>query len=236
MRILVTRPQRQGAETAAKLRALGHEPVLLPLSRPIHDRDALLSGLRQPHQGLIMTSAEAAYGLDAPDWLPFSHETAYAVGEATARTLRAVGFHTIVTGGGSGAELAERIIAAGGHRTLPLLYLAGVPRSADLENKLRHARIPLLVVESYRMEGIDYDLPTFENLFGPDMPTVVLFYSAESIRRFLALSAVRARPALLQGLRMLCLGPKIADALPAFHRETAMIATSPDEDRLLSLI
>lgn len=34
-RVLVTRPEPAAAQTAAKLRAAGYEPVLLPLSRTV---------------------------------------------------------------------------------------------------------------------------------------------------------------------------------------------------------
>ncbi len=45
MRVLVTRPQHSGERTAERLRKLGHEPILLPLSQPVHDGDAAVRGL-----------------------------------------------------------------------------------------------------------------------------------------------------------------------------------------------
>lgn len=64
MRIVVTRPQRSGERTAAKLEALGHEPVLLPLFHPIHHGERAISALSAPLAAIAVTSAEALRALD----------------------------------------------------------------------------------------------------------------------------------------------------------------------------
>ncbi len=63
MRIVVTRPQRSGERTAAKLEALGHAPVLLPLFHPCHHGERAVAALSDPAGAIAVTSAEALRAL-----------------------------------------------------------------------------------------------------------------------------------------------------------------------------
>jgi uroporphyrinogen-III synthase len=63
MRVLVTRPQSQGERTAQRLRGMGHEPLLLPLSEPRHDTDAAIEALNVHDGPIAITSAEAVRSL-----------------------------------------------------------------------------------------------------------------------------------------------------------------------------
>lgn len=118
-RILILRPEPAAGRTAAKATALGLDARVHPLFAPQPvdwtpppptDFDALL-----------LTSAHgvrlAGRGLATYRGLP-----AYAVGEATARVLRAAGFADVVAGAGDGSAIAARV-AADGHRRL--LHLGG---------------------------------------------------------------------------------------------------------------
>ena len=49
MRVLVTRPQPSAAATAARLEAIGHEAILLPLMEPVHPPEVALEALALPH-------------------------------------------------------------------------------------------------------------------------------------------------------------------------------------------
>lgn len=86
MRIVITRPQRLGERTAAKLEALGHEPVLLPLFYPVHHGERAVSALSAPLAAIAVTSAEALRALETSrDGLaPYLSEPLFAVGGATA--------------------------------------------------------------------------------------------------------------------------------------------------------
>ena len=88
----------------------GHEGVVSPLLiiEQIEDVALDLDGA----QALIVTSRNALRvlakhpALDAARGLPL-----FAVGEATARAARALGFATVIEGPGNGAGLAELIVA-----------------------------------------------------------------------------------------------------------------------------
>ena len=55
----------RGERTAERLRHMGHEPVLLPLSRPVHDRKAAIEGLARSNGPIAITSAEAVRALSS---------------------------------------------------------------------------------------------------------------------------------------------------------------------------
>lgn len=236
MRIVVTRPLLSGRRTAEKLRERGHEPVLLPLSEPLHDGQAAQKALAQPHSALAVTSAEAirAFPVSQPrDALLF------CVGRATAETARAAGFSRLVTAQGTGADLARHILAhfrETGMPEHPLLYLAGHPRSPDLERALETASLPVTIAECYRMLPVAHDPALLHALLVENPADAVLLYSRETARRFVSLPVFRKTPAALSAFRFLCLSRNIAEALPQALAARAEIAPAPEEDALLDLL
>lgn len=240
MRVLVTRPQEAAQQTAAKLARLGHEAVLLPLSKPHHAISALVDAATTACSAIVLTSAEAARALSKVAITDFLARPVYAVGQSTAAAAAALGFGNIRIGPGDAQGLAALLIEdtrSGRFGTgLPLLYIAGNPRKPDLENRLRAAAIRVVTVEAYRMEAIDYDQAALREICGAPLPPVALFYSSEAARNFFGLSAFRARPDLLDEVHCLCLGPRVAESLPPEKRRTARVSSRPEEDHLLSLL
>lgn len=230
MRVLVTRPEPAAQATAHRLVALGHQPIILPLARAVHDRAAILVALETRSGPLIATSAEVfrVLGNESKD---FCHRQIFCVGQATAEAAKAAGFTNLHVAEGTGLSLASLIAAA--RPDVPLLYLAGEPRSPDLEAKLREAGISVAVVTSYRMEPVEH-----KELALPDLrPDAVLFYSRETAARFFRLPAVRNAPAhAFSGTRFLCISSRAAEAVPAQFSSRIAIAAAPDEESLLALL
>jgi uroporphyrinogen-III synthase len=122
MRILVVRPEPAASATAARLRALGHEPVVLPLlaTEPVawQPPDTL-------PDAVVLTSAAAVRhaGTQVAD---LQQLPALCVGEATAAAARAAGWRGAQPGPGTLQALLDEAIG-GPHRTL--LHLAGEDRT-----------------------------------------------------------------------------------------------------------
>ena len=113
--VLVTRPEPGAAETAARVAALGWEPVLAPalVLRP----RAIVIGRAQ---ALLLTSRTAARALPPPiPGLPV-----LAVGEATAEEARARGWRAEAAAG-TARELAEMAAQRLDPRAGPLLLAVG---------------------------------------------------------------------------------------------------------------
>lgn len=231
MRVLVTRPAVSGERTAAKLAALGHHPLLLPLSEPFHDLEAAQRALTRTPRAIVLTSGEAVRVLGALDVSPLASIPILAVGEATARLARQAGFTHVTQAGGTGASLAQMIIGEG---ITDLLYLAGNPRSPDLEAGLQAAGTSFATVECYRMQPLVWTAAQARLLSPP--PEAVLLYSQEAARLFCAQQAVRERVSRWSNCRIFCLSAKVAAGLSSDMPLPVSVAESPDEDQLLSML
>jgi uroporphyrinogen-III synthase len=238
MRVVVTRPQHSGERTISRLAEMGHEALPLPLSEPMHDVDTARQALSDTQDAIAITSAEAIRALAAlgRNLAPHLDRPLFAVGKATAKEARSLGFTHVLTSEGSGIELAELIARNRTGTQQPLLYLAGLPRAAGFETKLTELNIPLRTVECYHMLDIKPDDAALRKLFIDTRADAVLLYSRQTALRFFSLSFLRQHPDVLAPTRFLCLSETIADAVPALLRAHVDIADMPDEDSLLALL
>jgi uroporphyrinogen-III synthase len=236
MRVVVIRPKHSATKTADRLKALGHEPVLLPLTEAAHDHTAAAEGLAKPHSALIITSAEAVRVIagileKSPDTVG---KTVFAVGEATAEAARRAGFSDIRTGPGTGAGLAQLIAETAPRLPQPLLYLAGDPRSPELEETLRQSGIAVTTALMYRMAPVPYGIEDISHALLSPQADAILLYSRRNAGIFF--DHVQALDAELASLKILCLSANVADAVPERFRNNIRIARSPDEEGLFAFL
>jgi uroporphyrinogen-III synthase len=236
MRVLVTRPQSSARRTAVRLQALGHEPIMLPLTHAAHDPQAAQAALARPHRALAMTSAEAVRAISAlgPALAPYLSKPLFAVGKATAEAAEVEGFSNLHPGSGTGAGLAELVAGFPSGSNDPLLYLAGSPRSSSFEESLGARNVPLTVAEVYRMLPIAYDEDALTIAFVRARPDAVMLYSRENARLFFRLAA--SFRSALQELLVLGISESILEAVPPHFRRKIKIAERPDEDGLFALL
>ena len=130
MHILVTRPEPDAALEAEKLARLGHHPVIAPLLKV-----EFMQGVPLDLDGVDALIATSRNALRALASHPRRSEAArlplFAVGEATAREARKLGFADVTTGPGTGRELASLILERGKGGTL--LHISGEKVAFDLK-------------------------------------------------------------------------------------------------------
>lgn len=229
MRVVVTRPEPGARATARRLRGMGHEPVLLPLSEIV--------GLRveawpapEGFAAVAVTSANAVR-LAPPELIAdFATLPCHAVGARSAQAAQEAGFEVVVEATGDVARLAEALVA---HlpRGARVLYPCGRVRRPELEAALNAAGLEVAPVETYdtrtpprsAAEAAALDERTAD---------AVLLYSAEAAR---AIAPWLDHPALLRA-RLICLSRRVAAALDPRIRARCTIAATPDEDALLALL
>ncbi|MEF0943258.1 uroporphyrinogen-III synthase [Rhizobium sp. BR 362] len=239
MRVVVTRPEHSGERTARRLAEMGHEAMLLPLSKPVRHVDATWQALSNTRGAIAVTSAEAIRTLGAigHPLEPHLGRLLFAVGKATADEAKDIGFINVFASGGSGTELAELVFREWtGNSQAPLLYLAGAPRAAGFEARLTALNIPFQTVECYRMQDIVIDDAVLRRLFLDASADAVLLYSHQTAIRFFSLPFLQQHSNLLASTRFLCLSKAIAEAVPASLHSHVDIANMPDEDSLLALL
>lgn len=234
MRVLVTRPEPGASATAQRLAALGHEPVLLPLTRTrALDPGQVPDGAA--FDAVIATSAAAIRHarrelIDAIAALPL-----HAVGDRTARAAAEAGFRRIVVTAANvdalAAELPRRL-APGGR----ILHLAGRVRTGDLTAKLIEAGFDAAVIEVYDTVADENAFEQAGERLGPAPIDTVLVYSAYAAAM---VSRLLARPELEPSFvqaRFLCISARVGDALGAAFSGRVEVAESPDEAALLHLL
>ena len=241
MRVLITRPENRAGRTVAKLEELGHTVVPFPLSSPVHDLGALETALATPHAAIAMTSAEAVRGLAelGPALAPHLATPVFAVGKATARAAREVGFDDVLVSSGSGLELGNLVVdhyAATGKPSLPLIYLAGEKRMGRFEKVLAENGIDCIVAETYSMEPVRYSLEEQQAVMVTDKADAVMFYSREAAKAFFELDIFGTSRDIIRKTLFLCLSRNIAEAVPEELQNSAVVSDNPDEDELIDLL
>ncbi|MDQ0317943.1 uroporphyrinogen-III synthase [Pararhizobium capsulatum DSM 1112] len=231
MRVLVTRPETSAASTAEKLAALGHQALLLPLAKPVHNSAIAEMALAQEPGAVAVTSGEALRALTAESIESNRDIPLFCVGNATARVAKDLGFRRVISGSGTGRELAKIVVDANPGN---LLYLAGRPRSQDFEQLLAQAQVPFRTVEIYEMIAINHDATVINERLRRERPEVILLYSRETARRFFDLADIDTLIAL-KDLRFLCMSAYVAGAVPDGVGEIE-IAEEPSERALMALV
>jgi uroporphyrinogen-III synthase len=235
MRVLVTRPAHSATRTAQRLRDMGHEPLLLPLRRPLHDSAAALVALATTSGAIAVTSAEVIRVLSAlgEQVRPHLARRLFAVGDTTAEEARSLGFRSVASSQGNGRDLADLVAA---EKPGSLLYLAGTPRVETFEGRLRELGIRFSVAECYRMLPAVPDPSEIDAIFASGYPDAILFYSRQTAEDFFRLPELQAAPPKRNAIRLLCLSEAVAEAVPAALKKSVEISPMPDEKSLLSLL
>ena len=230
MRVLVTRPQPDAAQTAARLAALGHEAVVEPLL--ILEPKEIERAPAGPFAALAATSANAmrvAARLKVLD--PLRSLPLHAVGTHTADAAREARFKTVIDAKGDADTLAENIVRdvqSPGR----VLHLAGEARAKELGPLLAARGIEVEVLELYRMRRADH---TSAALFGADRIDAVLHFSPQSAATFVVLVERGGLADVARRARHLCLSQTVAAELMAIGI-SAEVAAEPNEAALLALL
>ncbi len=231
--VLVLRPADASATTAKAVRALGHAPVLLPVTAIRDSGAAIAAG---EFDAVALTSAAAVRIVASryadgqpPAWL---RQPAFCVGAATAAAARRAGWRHAVSASGDGAALARLIAAKFAGRAARILYLCGHDRAFDLAAALAGRGIAVTEAAIYAAELLQLDCGAVTTAIAQS--DVVLLHSARSARHFFAESA-RCR-ADLSGLTLLAFSETVADTVPAACRQSVHVAGQPNEAALLALL
>jgi len=219
-RIWVTRAEPRAAATAARLRALGFDPVVVPVleAQPITGAVIDLDGV----DALAFTSAA---GIAAFAALTGERDRAvFTVGDATAKAAREAGFADVRSAGGDVHALADLIAAATPPPSLVLNPTAAEP-AADLPALLAERGVPAHT-------SIVYETRETARGAAPTGLDGVLIHSAKAavaLARRLAGSDVSA-------VTVYAISPAAAAPLSGLGWRRIAIAPFPNEAALLNLL
>ncbi len=221
MKILITRPEPGASATAARLAALGHDPVLAPCL----EITRLPWRLTEPAAALIVTSAQAIPSLPAA----LHNIPVFCVGDATAARLRTAGFTRVESASGNADDLLRLITA----RRLPGLHVMAVGQrhGLALAKQLREAGVAVLRRTAYAAKPLAALPAGAASALATRQIQAALFYSAESVRAFL-----RLKPPHTASITAYALSKAVATPLAPLPWAAIHVALAPTEADLLALM
>lgn len=230
-RILITRPEPGALRTAERVKALGFEAVVMPLSRTV----SLPISLGREHFDAVSVTSPNLFRHVSDDILAKLRDLPlYAVGIATAKAAREAGFVTVIEGGGDAVRLAETMAKAlpSGAR---VLYLAGKVRQPIFEERVAAAGLTMSVLDAYDIEAITPSADSLDRLLVEAPFVAALLYSGVAAEKFVDTFGAM-KPAYLQDTRFLCISKRVSGKLPIDWQEQALVADHPDEEGLFRLL
>lgn len=235
VRLLVTRPDPDGEQTAAGLRARGHEVLVSPLLHIEALPDADLGA--GPWTGIIMTSSNAARALaQHPRCGELTRSPVFAVGRRTAAAARAAGFAEIVSAEGDTEELIGVIRVRYHAANAALLYLAGADRAADVAGALMAGGLRVDTAVVYRAVAARELPAAVRTALLAGGIDGVLHFSRRSTEIYL--NCAERAGLLDKGLAPshYCLSRQVAEPLVTAGARKVAVAARPTEAALLDLI
>lgn len=225
--VLVTRPEPEAQETAARLRAMGLTPLICP-SLSIVSRTLRLSP-GPDWQAILVTSGNAIPAL--PDRL---HATPLlAVGDATAARARAAGFRRVSSAGRDAAALAAMVRLCCTPERGALLLPTGAGQGRELAATLRASKFRVVRRLAYAATPTGALHAGAHTALVDGRVSAALFFSPGSARAF-----VRACPAavILGGVRAVAISAATAAALAPLQWADIRVASRPNQDELLACL
>jgi uroporphyrinogen-III synthase len=233
LRILLTRPEPDASETAARLKAGGHEVIVAPLLTIVLAPPP--SDLPDP-KAIILTSRNGVRALATwPQASGWRDLPVFVTGVATARTAREAGFVNVMTAASDAADLAGHFMAHIDKDVRPILYPAARDRTGALTEGLRANGYDVRAVEAYSAEMARTLGAAAMDAVRRNAVEGVLLYSNRTAAAF---RAIVDRYDLAEHLRMTvlyALSDRVAEplrGLPGWLR----VAPHPDEESLLDLL
>ncbi len=226
LRVLVTRPEPGASRSARAIEALGHHPILLPLSR-LEGLSAQVAGGLHDVDAVAVTSAGALRFADEALLDVLRGKLLFAVGAQTAEAARKKGFVRVEQGPGDAEGLAAVIAANPSFQRVA--YLCGRVRRPDFEAALSQSGVSVTPVETYGTVALNPSPEQTESALSRSGVDAVMLYSVLAADSFVRLRQRASK--LFDQAAVFALSPRIARvAGPG-----CFSASAPNEDALLAL-
>ena len=227
-RIWVTRALPSAEATAARLSAMGLEPLVDPLLE-VRDLSPAIDLTNVAALAFTSVNGVAAFArLDADRTRPV-----FAVGDRTARAAREAGFADVVSADGDVEALAALIAGQAGRLDGAVLHPSAQEPAGDLLSPLVAAGLSARRIAVYETRDRDPEPTTLAAL---DALDAVLLHSPRAARELAEI--LQAHPA--PGLKALCLSPAVAQPLETLVQvgglASVAFAPHPSETALLDLL
>jgi uroporphyrinogen-III synthase len=224
-KIWITRAQPGADSTAERVRALGHEPVVVPLLAV-----KVLEGVEIDLSGIGALAFTSANGVRAfADSCRERSLRVFAVGQATAQTARAAGFHSVLSTDGDVDVLAAGIAARKNEIRGAILHPGAAEPAGDLAGALEAHGIETRRLVLYETADVELRQAEAEALTQSHVALVHSPRAAQVLAKLL-----KAHPA--PNLRVIGLSKAVVRPLQRTKLAAKAYPSVPLESALINLI
>ena len=228
--VLITRPEPGLSATAARIAAMGLQPVLASMLAI----EPIVAELPQPvGLGAILVTSGNAVEAIPPVWREVRLLT---VGDATARRARAAGFARVCSANGDASALAETATRLLSPTAGALLLASGAGQGEELAKALRTRGFAVIRREVYAARPVDALPTSAREALDADTLRAALFFSAETARVFSHLASAAQCHPQVRAVDALAIGRAAAVALEALPWRSIRVAARPTQDEMLALL
>ena len=233
MRVIVTRPQPQAEQTAAALRARGHDVWEVPLMKV----EPVAVDLSGSWGAVVITSANAPVAIaDNPARAALLQVPLFAVGRRSAEAARAAGFAEVNSAGGDVRDLVRLLRERKADAKAPLLYLAGEDRASDLIGELAARGIAAEMRVVYRAVTQAFPDELVAALESGGDVQAVMHFSKRSAENYIAGAQAAGVAEQALAVRHYCLSEQVAAPLRSAGARRIAVAPHPEERALVELL
>ena len=227
---LVTRPLADSQGLAEALEARGFAPLIEPMltirfldtAPPEHDA----------YQAVLATSANGVRALAR--LVPWRDLPVWAVGDASAREARNLGFVTVHSAAGDVASLADLVSERAERTKGPLLHVAASRLAGDLAGALASSGFSVEKVVLYEAEPADDLSPELIAALAEEHLDIALFFSPRTAATFARLVKKADLGESLRRIKALALSAAVAETLSPLPWRGVEQAERPDQAALLA--
>lgn len=228
---LVTRPREDSEGVSRELRARGLEVAVEPLL-DIHYLDAVVD--TENVQGILATSANGVRALARV--LPDRALPVWAVGDASARMARELGYARVESAGGDVTTLAALVKDRCDPAMGAFLHAAGSVTAGDLSGHLTEAGFAVRRVALYEARpASEISAETVARLRAGGL-RIALFFSPRTAATFATLVRVAGLADAIGGITAYALSSAVAEKLAALPWAAVRVAAAPTQAALLAAL
>ena len=231
MRILITRHQSAADRLAAELRTRGFDPVSAPML------DIVDTGVPVDLSGVQAVLATSTNGMTAlARQTEIRDVKLLAVGDATAKAARELGFSDVESARGDSGALSDLAILRCNSSVGRLLHVAGGHVAGTLPETLQQAGFAIDRVVLYEARTPETLAEETVRQIAAHEIAALLFYSPRTAETFVKLAVKAGLADDCAAMVAVCLSAAVAEAAATIGWRRVSIAATPDGAALLTAL
>lgn len=226
--VLITRPEPDATETAARVAAMGYTPIVAPVMSVIQ------TDVRAPERlaATVLTSRNAVAACPAS----VHGYPVFAVGAATAKRAEDAGFGKVLNANGDAKALVELIGDTMSPQCGSLFLPTGQGQGSALAALLRQRGFDVILSVAYRTVGLHALPDAADKGLRQHHIAIAMFFSGETAQHFVRLVRAADLDEHVRDVEAVAISERAALALRPLPWRRIKVALKPNQDEMLVLL